>query len=257
MYSKIRGRKGRWRDGVKMRSAVEVDVMRSERQGLEAPFIGIAEREGSGIRRQTSHLLDERPTLTHSPEFVAQIYNNTILLGVYHDDRSIKFYPLPPQQITPRQPKNSPPSIRPRNNSNRPLLPFPIPNSLRISHHPPQVNTSATGERGRRRNTPIERNRHRAQPGPHHRPHRPPPHLIKRQTSPRDLPPHAGIDPVDVEEGERAQKSHVRCAEEVVPEVGGERGAEEDEDEGQQRGGEEEGEEEGEEGGLRGREKGC
>lgn len=40
---------------------------------------------------------------------------------------SIKFYPLPSEQIPACEPPNSPPQISPSNNRNWPLLPFSIP----------------------------------------------------------------------------------------------------------------------------------
>lgn len=40
---------------------------------------------------------------------------------------SVKFYPLPSEQIPACEPPNSPPQISPSNNRNWPLLPFSIP----------------------------------------------------------------------------------------------------------------------------------
>jgi hypothetical protein len=98
--------------------------------------------------------------------------------------------------------------------------------------------------------SPIQRNRHRPQPTPHHRPNQPAIHLIHRQHQRHNLPPRLAPNTVHIHERQRTQQRNVCGAQQRVHVVRGHGRAEQDEHGGEERRRCEEGQEQGEECGL-------
>lgn len=98
--------------------------------------------------------------------------------------------------------------------------------------------------------SPIQGNRHGAQPSTQHRTNQTTIDLVNRQQERNSLPPCLATDSVYVDQRQGAQHRDVRAGEQRVGMVGGDRGTEEDEGCGQEGRRRQSRKEEGEEGGL-------